>query len=96
MALNGVRQLKTVTLRYCKFGGSSTGMRYLHPSQPVDSLHRQFLESDLKSQFEATNLHLTVQELHKGNKHPIIIAEYVNGYKTQIDVRNKSPTGTVH
>jgi hypothetical protein len=54
---------------------------------------RNLFLSPLLKEFEGTNPHITVQALPVGCKHPIIIAEYANGFKTQVCIRNKSPEG---
>jgi len=88
MAVDGVRVLKSLTLRCCTYGGSSSGMR-------------EFLGSDIRKDFESKQDHIKVQEVFaarytdfKGNRHPGIIAEFdVDGQITtqQIGVRNYTP-----
>jgi len=88
MAVNGERCLKSLTLRYCEYGGSSAGMR-------------EFLSAGTHNKFQESHPFLTVNEVFaqrhtsfKGNRHPGVVAEYVvNGLTTtqQVSVRNYTP-----
>eukprot|EP01126_Amoeba_proteus_P041948 TRINITY_DN4533_c0_g1_i6.p1 TRINITY_DN4533_c0_g1~~TRINITY_DN4533_c0_g1_i6.p1 ORF type:complete len:133 (-),score=16.83 TRINITY_DN4533_c0_g1_i6:42-440(-) len=78
MAVDGVRQLKTLTLTYCKWSGSSVGMRDL-------------IKSDRLRTFSTQNEHLSILTLQKSNSSPTLIAEYQNGHKQVIGCKNIRP-----
>jgi|EP00505_MAST-04D_sp_SCG-Rhode-Island_P004804 hypothetical protein len=77
MSLRGVTQLSKLTLRYCRIGGSSAGMR----------------EHMRESLIEWCTAHPTVAvttELKTG-RHPALIASYLNGTEKVVGVKNLSP-----
>eukprot|EP01125_Pyxidicula_operculata_P010665 TRINITY_DN3511_c0_g1_i2.p1 TRINITY_DN3511_c0_g1~~TRINITY_DN3511_c0_g1_i2.p1 ORF type:complete len:132 (-),score=27.45 TRINITY_DN3511_c0_g1_i2:15-410(-) len=82
MSIKSVWQLKKLTLRYCSGGGSSRGVR-------------DYLQSPLKKDFELSNPQVQLETLVKKSKHPILVAEYANGSKSEICVKNL-PADQVH
>ena len=62
MSIDGVRQLTTLIIRYCEFGGSSKGIR-------------MFLHNGL-AQFQQENPDLKVKIEKVNGKHPILRGDY--------------------
>src|SRR5689334_20099329 len=123
MALNGVRQLKKLTIAYCEHSGSSQGLRYSLEFSPI--LHtiflfilqselcaalsgsvnsrclpsltlpcpRALLVSPVRQQLHDKNPHLEIVYRKSNGRHPQLIAEYVNGSKMPISLRNLGEQG---
>ncbi|EFN68658.1 39S ribosomal protein L43, mitochondrial [Camponotus floridanus] len=71
-----VCQLQRVTLKFCKNHGTSRGMR-------------DFIEHNLV-QYAKDNPGVVVYAKPRRHKHPVIVAEYLNGGKHWMDVANYS------
>ncbi|GAB1860127.1 Large ribosomal subunit protein mL43 [Camponotus japonicus] len=71
-----VGQLQRVTLKFCKSHGTSRGMR-------------DFIEHDLV-QYAKDNPGVVVYAKPRRHRHPVIVAEYLNGGKHWMDVANYS------
>ncbi|MES1920941.1 39S ribosomal protein L43, mitochondrial [Bonamia ostreae] len=77
MSINGIPQLKKIVLSYCKVSGSSLGVK-------------AFLVKDV-IKFSQNNPHIEFIVRSEGYSHPKISAHYVNGFKKDIELRNKTP-----
>ncbi|MDP2436438.1 MAG: hypothetical protein Q8P67_11885 [archaeon] len=62
MSIAGVRQLKTLIVRYCEYGGSSKGAR-------------MFIETQLPK-IKEDNPDLKVRVEKVNGKHPILVGQY--------------------
>lgn len=102
MALNGVRQLQKVTLRYCAYGGSSAGVRYdpgprplpcPRPSTPLTSPLSSLINSSALTQLRESNPHLEVVVESRPGRHPLLVGHYVDGSARPITLRNLAPQG---
>jgi len=69
-------RLKSLKFRFCDWGGSSKGIREVFASDEFYSL---------VNKNEQTNFNFNL----KRNKHPVITAEFLNGFKKDICVKNK-------
>jgi len=76
MSLRGVWHLKNLRLLFCKYGGSSKGMREL-VAAPIE-------------QFKKDNPQLNIEVRNRNGHHPYVKGEYITGYSKVISVRNKS------
>ena len=76
MATHGIKQLSSLTIKYCGLGGSS---RYIRP----------FLTSDAFKQFAQENPTVTINIIKRNNRHPFLLAQYVKGWDKQICVKNE-------
>jgi len=77
MATRGVKQLQTLRIAYCNYGGSSESVREFISSGKIVEFARQ-----------NSSVHV-VGELRNG-KHPYIKAEYLTGFDKQVCVKNVS------
>lgn len=75
MCSRGVFQLKKLTLFFCDFGGSSSGVR-------------EALGSEKLKEFMSANPQIDVQFVCKRNHHPHIKGAYINGYRKDVPLRN--------
>eukprot|EP01115_Flamella_aegyptia_P008983 TRINITY_DN37715_c1_g1_i3.p1 TRINITY_DN37715_c1_g1~~TRINITY_DN37715_c1_g1_i3.p1 ORF type:complete len:142 (-),score=13.01 TRINITY_DN37715_c1_g1_i3:227-652(-) len=66
MSKNGLLQLRKLTIFYCKWGGSSKGMR-------------DYISSDLILNFKNENPKIELNLQHKANRHPYVKGEYIEG-----------------
>ena len=62
MSIRGVWQLRTLSIVHCRSQGSSRGAR-------------EFVQSQLP-QFQAANPQLSVESVHRNNRHPYVLAEF--------------------
>jgi len=88
---NGVAQLEKVTLRYCKQGGSSRGMRYellIVDLTFFSCIHRGFIAERLMP-FAVEHPKLKWETTIRNGKHPIVIGQFICGSQKQIDCRGK-------
>lgn len=76
--LRSSNRVKSIKIKFCDWGGSSTGIRELLKQQEF---------YNLVNKNEKTHFNFSI----KRNQHPIISAEFVNGYKKQITVKNENP-----
>ena len=74
MSVKGIRQLKSVRLYFCDFGGSSRGTRRL-------------LQSDTLVDYMKANKFKLDIFMRRG-KHPYFSAAYINGYVKDVPLRN--------
>jgi len=70
-----VWQLKRLVIQYCRYGGSSRGVR-------------KFLVSEDYADWLRENPQIEVETLHKGGRHPHVLGEYVDGSLKTLCVRN--------
>lgn len=77
MCTRGVWQLKTLVVRYCPIGGSSSGTR-------------EYIRSGLL-EFAGKNPQLEVKTILGKGKHPVMEGRYVWGVNKVVDLRNKNP-----
>jgi large subunit ribosomal protein L43 len=77
MSRNGIQQLRSLTLLYCKQGGSSRGVR-------------EFLEEGLTA-FAKANPSVLVSAKLRPGRHPVLRGEYVNGFEKVVPLRNADP-----
>ena len=74
MSVRGIRQLKSIRLYFCDFGGSSKGTRELLKSDSiVDFMKKSKLD-----------LHIAMRR----GRHPYISSTYINGYVKDQSLRN--------
>ena len=76
MATRGIQQIKSLTIRYCEYGGSSSTVR-------------QYLNSNKIIQLAESYPKVEINVKVKGNRHPNISAEYINGKFKQIGIKNE-------
>ncbi|CAK4660049.1 hypothetical protein LEN26_001986 [Aphanomyces euteiches] len=76
MATRGVWQLQKLTIRYCQYGGSSRNVR----DMLKDPRFLNFVSENPQVEF-ATQI--------KGNKHPVLIGEYITNETKVCDVKNQ-------
>ncbi|OQR84218.1 hypothetical protein ACHHYP_13716 [Achlya hypogyna] len=76
MATRGVWQLEKLTIRYCQYGGSS---RYV----------REMLKDPRFLNFVAENPQVTFSTELKGNRHPVLIGDYITKEQKVCDVKNQ-------
>ncbi|CAM9283318.1 unnamed protein product [Choristocarpus tenellus] len=77
MATRGVFQLRTLTIMYCDYGGSSRGVREFIRNRIVD-----FARETPHAQ--------VVTELRRG-RHPKIVGDYIKGNSKVVEVKNRDP-----
>ena len=75
MCSRGVFQLQKLSLYFCDYGGSSSGVRDLLASQKLKT-------------FLTENPHIKFQVICKRNNHPFVTGLYINGYKKQMPLRS--------
>mmetsp|Transcript_22395 Transcript_22395/g.39967 ORF Transcript_22395/g.39967 Transcript_22395/m.39967 type:complete len:127 (-) Transcript_22395:308-688(-) len=75
MASRGVWQLSKLKLHYCPFSGSSRGAR-------------EFVQHFLPL-FEEQNSQLAVETVERRGQHPFWTAQYKNGNRRLVDVKNQ-------
>ena len=75
MCSRGVFQLRKLTVFFCDYGGSSSGVREL--------LGSETLQSYLKA-----NPQIGFQVICKRNYHPHVKGAYINGYTKDVPLRN--------
>jgi hypothetical protein len=78
MSISGVPQLQHLIIRSSNVGGSSAGTR-------------QFIKNMLP-ELQKSNPHVQVKLEYVSNRHPVVRAKYMNGYKQQLSLRNVDPT----
>lgn len=78
MSVNGLVQLKKISLLYCPIGGSSKGAR-------------EFIRIGIADWAKKHSNTQVVARPERKGKHPIIIAEYVRGENKVRDVKNCDP-----
>lgn len=74
MSIAGVPQLQRLIIQSSTVGGSSAGTR-------------EFIKTMLP-QLQQTNPHVSVKLEYVSNRHPVVRAKYLNGYKQQLSLRN--------
>jgi large subunit ribosomal protein L43 len=77
MATRGVKQLQTLRIAYCNYGGSSESVRAFISSGKIVDFAKQNPSVEV------------IGELRNG-KHPYIRAEYLTGFDKQVCVKNES------
>lgn len=77
MCSRGVFQLKKLSVYFCDFGGSSSGVR-------------DFISSPSITQFLKANPQIEVQAICKRNHHPFVRGTYINGYNKDVPLRSNS------
>jgi large subunit ribosomal protein L43 len=75
MATRGVKQLQTLRIAYCNYGGSSESVRAFISSGKIVDFAKQNPSVEV------------IGELRNG-KHPYIRAEYLTGFDKQVCVKN--------
>ena len=75
MCTRGVFQLRKLSLFFCDFGGSSSGVR-------------QALVSNKLKEFMEENEQIDFNFIIKRNHHPFITGAYINGYLKDMPLRN--------
>ncbi|ETV69974.1 hypothetical protein H257_14347 [Aphanomyces astaci] len=76
MATRGVWQLQKLTVRYCQYGGSSKNVREL-------------LKDPRFLSFVTENPQVSFATEVQGNKHPVLIGEYITNETKVCDVKNQ-------
>lgn len=76
MSVKGVLQLSKLTIQYCKFGGSSIGVRC-------------FAE-DILPRLRKEHPHIEVETAHRPGRHPKFYGLYAHGGVKTVSVRNYS------
>ena len=76
MATRGIQQIKSLTFLYCEYGGSSSTIR-------------QYLNSQKIIKLAESNPNVEINVRPRGNRHPNIRAEYINGKFKQIGIKNE-------
>lgn len=82
MCSRGVFQLKKLSVFFCDYGGSSSGVRDLISSSNIN----QFLKANPQIQLEA---------ICKRNHHPYVRATYINGYTKEVPLRSTDEQGAL-
>lgn len=77
MCSRGVYQLTKLSLYFCDFGGSSSGVRSL------------LISSQLK-EFINNNPQINFDFICKRNHHPYVAGAYINGYAKTVPLRSLS------
>ncbi|CAM9948697.1 unnamed protein product [Discosporangium mesarthrocarpum] len=77
MATRGVFQLRTLTVQYCDYGGSSRGARDFIRNRIVD--------------FARDHPHAEVVTELKRGRHPKLVGGYVTGNTKVVEVKNRNP-----
>ncbi|KAF1973787.1 hypothetical protein BU23DRAFT_505971 [Bimuria novae-zelandiae CBS 107.79] len=70
---------KRITLSYCDWAGSSRGMN-------------AYLKNQLGA-FAKRNPQIEIQVYKKAKHHPVMTADYLNGHRKSINVKNMTPEG---
>jgi len=75
MSIRGVWQLSSVTLRFCKAGGSSAGVR-------------EYIGGELRG-WAAAHGEVAVSVVHGAGRHPTATGAYRDGSAKVVDLRNR-------
>ncbi len=75
MCTRGVFQLRKLSLYFCDFGGSSSGVRNALVSQQLKD-------------FMVSNPHIDFNFIVKRNHHPFVTGAYLNGYLKDMPLRS--------
>lgn len=75
MSNRGIAKLKSLTLSFCDFGGSSKGVRELLKNESIYDL----VNKNENVQFKFS--------LRRG-RHPFVEAEFINGFSKSIGIKN--------
>ncbi|KAL6064267.1 54S ribosomal protein L51, mitochondrial [Balamuthia mandrillaris] len=77
MSRNGIWQMKRLIVQWCDWGGSSRGVR-------------EFLKTQYPA-FAERNPQIEAEAVLRRGRHPHLIAEYINGRRRKVCVKNVDP-----